>query len=69
MSGFAKFLNKTKAPRDYDKATSERFRVVRFDGVVLGGSPARHVAERQCRVICTGQRADYAVVMVRGGSR
>jgi hypothetical protein len=42
---------------------------VRFDGVVLGGSPARHVAERQCRVICTGQRADYAVVMVRGGSR
>ena len=69
MSGFAKYLNKTKAPRDYDKATSERFRVVRFDGVVLGGSTSLAVAERLARVIRAGQRADYAVVMVRGGAR
>lgn len=57
---------RSRPARDYDRATSERFRVVRFDGVTLGGSTSRAVAERLANVIRQGQRADYAVVMVRG---
>ena len=69
MTGFAKFLERRRrvTARDYDKATSERFRVVRFDGVTLGGSTSRFVAERLRNTLCQGQRADFAVVMVRGG--
>lgn len=66
MTGFATHLVAPRPPRDYDKATSERFRVVRFDGVTLGGSTSRAVAERLCGVIKQGQRADYAFVMARG---
>lgn len=69
MSGFATHLarrRKHRAPGT-DKAESERFRVVRLDGVTLAGTPDKAVAERIRRVICTGQGADYAVVM--GGGR
>jgi xanthine/CO dehydrogenase XdhC/CoxF family maturation factor len=66
VSGFAGYLNKTHTPRD-ERAHVVRYRVVRFDGVVMGGSSSRAAAERMANVIRTGQRADYAVVMVRGG--
>ena len=59
---------RSRPPRDYDKATSERFRVVRFDGVTLGGSTSRAVAERLRNVLCQGQRRDFATVVKRGES-
>ncbi len=67
MSGFATHLKKQAHVQHHDRAVSERFRVVRFDGVTLGGSTSRAVAERLRNVLCQGQRADFAVVMVRGG--
>jgi hypothetical protein len=66
VSGFATHLDKKHTPRD-ERAAVVRYRVVRFDGVTRGGSTSRAVAERLCRVIKQGQRADFAVVMVRGG--
>jgi hypothetical protein len=68
VSGFAGFLNKKHAPRD-ERAAVVRYRVVRFDGVTLGGSSSLAVAERLARVIRAGQRADYVVMMVRGGAQ
>lgn len=56
-----------KPQKHADKACAERYRVIRWDGTVMGGSPDKATAERMCRVICTGQRADYA--FVTGGAR
>lgn len=67
MSGFAAYVKKVAA-RDYDKAESERCRVVRFDGVVLGGSRSREVAERLARVIGADQVDGYVRVVARGES-
>lgn len=69
MSGFATYTKKRQSygPQYEHAAKVQRFRVVRFDGAVLGGSPDRDAAERLKRLICTGQRSDYAVVM--GGGR
>jgi len=68
MSGFATHLDKPHTPRD-ERAAVVRYRVVRHDGVTLGGSSSLAVAERLAQVIRAGQRADYAVVMVRGGGQ
>ena len=55
MSGFATHLKKKQAHvQHHDRAVSERFRVVRFDGVTLGGSTSRAVAERLRNVMCQG---------------
>jgi len=67
MTGFATHLNKPYTPHD-ERTVAVRYRVVRFDGVTLGGSSSLAVAERLAQVIRAGQRADYAVVMVRGVS-
>lgn len=69
MSGFATYTKKRKAHvGPYEQAARrQHFHVVRMDGVLLGGSPDKAVAERLARVIRTGQRADYA--FVTGGGR
>lgn len=42
-----------------------RFRVVRFDGVLLGGCNSETRAETMRSVLAQGQRPDFAVVMTR----
>ena len=69
MSGFATYTKKRKAHvGPYEQAARrQHFHVVRMDGVLLGGSPDKAVAERLARVINHGQAAGYAVVV--GGAR
>ncbi|MBL8909851.1 MAG: hypothetical protein JNM17_04010 [Archangium sp.] len=69
MSGFATYTKKRRAHvSSFDGvAKLQRYRVVRIDGAVLGGSPDKATAERLSRVINVGQRRDYSVVL--GGAR
>lgn len=69
MSGFATYTKKRRAHvTSFDGvAKLQRFRVFRFDGALLGGSPDKATAERLARVINHGQAAGYAVVV--GGAR
>lgn len=68
MTGFATHLVRPPKARDYTAAASERWRVIRHDGVVLGGATSREVAERLRNVLCQGQRHDFAFVVKRGES-
>ena len=51
------------------KARRWRYRVIRFDGVLLSVTNDRETAERMARVMREGQRADHVVVLHPSASR
>ena len=48
--------------RHHQRAAVARWRVIRYDGVLLWGGSSEDDARRVCAVICMGQPAGYAHV-------
>jgi len=53
------------ASHHQNRVVATRFRVLRFDGVLLGGATSLERAETMAAVLRQGQRRDFAQVVAR----
>lgn len=65
LTGNRVSLRRNTSQHHEQRSVSARFKVIRFDGVLLGGAMSLERAEAMAAVLRTGQRRDFAQAVAR----